>query len=125
MLTSLAIFIVGLLPVLGLIPFTYQFVSTVADRYVYLAMLGPALALAWLLRSHHKTVSLSLTYAALFLFAGLSFFQTAAWSNSRTLYQHCLVHNPRAFIASNNLGHLAFNNQKYDEALHHLKTRLR
>lgn len=121
LLTSLAIFIVGLLPVLGLIPFSYQFISTVADRYVYLAMLGPALALAWLLRSHHKTVSLSLTYAALFLFAGLSFMQTAVWSNSRILYQHCLAHNPRAFIASNNLGHLASNNQKYDEALHHFK----
>ena len=37
----------GLLPVLGLIPFDFQHYSTVADRYAYLAMLGPAIALAW------------------------------------------------------------------------------
>ena len=30
-------------------PFAFQLASTVADRYVYLAMLGPALAAAWLL----------------------------------------------------------------------------
>src|SRR3569833_4015527 len=32
-----------LLPVLGLVPFAYQNYSTVADRYMYLAMLGPAI----------------------------------------------------------------------------------
>ena len=35
------------LPVLGLVPFAFQAYSTVADRYMYIAMLGPALALAW------------------------------------------------------------------------------
>src|SRR5207302_490970 len=39
----------GLLPVLGLVPFEFQGYSTVADHYMYLAMLGPSLAGAWLL----------------------------------------------------------------------------
>jgi tetratricopeptide (TPR) repeat protein len=38
-----------LLPVLGLSPFAYQEYSTVADRYMYLPMFGPALILAALL----------------------------------------------------------------------------
>lgn len=38
------IFFLGLLPVLGLAPFAYQYFSTVADRYVYLSMLGVAMA---------------------------------------------------------------------------------
>jgi tetratricopeptide (TPR) repeat protein len=38
--------VVALLPVLGLTPFEFQINSTVADRYFYIAMLGPALALA-------------------------------------------------------------------------------
>src|SRR5205823_5816266 len=44
-----AIFTAGLLPVLGLVPFDFQVYSTVADHYAYLAMLGPALAVAWLM----------------------------------------------------------------------------
>lgn len=35
-----------LLPVLGLVAFAFQDYSTVADRYMYLAMIGPALVLA-------------------------------------------------------------------------------
>ena len=43
------IFVGGLLPTLGFIPFLYQDYSTVADRYMYLPMLGVSLALAaWL-----------------------------------------------------------------------------
>ena len=34
----------GLLPTLGFVPFRHQGISTVADRYAYLAMLGPAIA---------------------------------------------------------------------------------
>ena len=41
------LFVAGLLPVLGLVPFGYQSVSTVADRYGYLALIGPAVAVAW------------------------------------------------------------------------------
>ena len=41
-----AIAVAFLLPVLGLVPFVYQGYSTVADRYMYLAMIGPALILA-------------------------------------------------------------------------------
>jgi protein O-mannosyl-transferase len=42
----LALFLIPLTPVLGLTSFDFQQQSTVADRYVYLAMLGPAAALA-------------------------------------------------------------------------------
>ncbi len=41
------LFVAGLFPVLGFVPFGYQSISTVADRYVYLALVGPALAIAW------------------------------------------------------------------------------
>ena len=41
---SAAIALAGILPVLGLVPFNFQYYSTVADRYVYLAMLGVAVA---------------------------------------------------------------------------------
>ena len=40
------LFIVPLLPVLGFTPFVFQNQSVVADRYAYLALIGPAWALA-------------------------------------------------------------------------------
>src|SRR2546427_6732167 len=54
LLASLAVFIVGVLPVSGLIPFDFQRVSTVADRYLYLSMLGPAMAAASLLARQRR-----------------------------------------------------------------------
>ncbi len=47
-----ALTVAGLLPVLGLIPFSQQRYSTVADRYFYLAMLGPAILFAWVITPH-------------------------------------------------------------------------
>jgi tetratricopeptide (TPR) repeat protein len=43
--------VAALLTVLGLVRFDFQSHSTVADHYVYVALLGPALALAFLLSS--------------------------------------------------------------------------
>src|SRR5262249_39791081 len=43
------VFCAGLLPTLGLIPFAFQIYSTVADRYLYLALLGLAILLAEIL----------------------------------------------------------------------------
>ena len=47
LVAAVGVFVTGLLPVLGLVPFAFQAYSTVADHYMYSAMLGPALALAW------------------------------------------------------------------------------
>lgn len=46
LMTSVLLFVAGLSPSLGLVPFGHQAISTVADRYAYLAMIGPALAIA-------------------------------------------------------------------------------
>ncbi|MCA9006566.1 MAG: tetratricopeptide repeat protein [Planctomycetaceae bacterium] len=123
-LTIAGIFIAGLLPVLGLIPFAYQFVSNVADRYVYLSMLAPALAVAWLLRGVSSLAPRIVVIVILMVCAGLSFFQTATWAGNQSLYQHCLAVNPRAFIALSNLGHLAYQTEKYDTARHYFEKSL-
>ncbi|QDT93240.1 tetratricopeptide repeat protein [Gimesia algae] len=123
-LTIAGVFIVGLLPVLGLIPFAYQFVSNVADRYVYLSLLAPALAVAWLMRGVSHLAPRIVVTVLLLVCASLSYFQTATWGSNQSLYQHCLTVNPRAFIALSNLGHLAFQSGKYDTALHYFEKSL-
>src|SRR5262249_41003684 len=42
-------------PVLGFVPFDFQRYSTVADHYLYLAMIGPALLFAWVLARWPRT----------------------------------------------------------------------
>jgi Flp pilus assembly protein TadD len=91
-------------PTLGLIPFAFQAISTVADRYFYLSMIGVALALALLLQHSQKRWPYLLSLGIAGALAGLSFLQTAHWRNSLTLFSHTLETNPHSVIAAYNLG---------------------
>jgi tetratricopeptide (TPR) repeat protein len=116
-LVCLGIFACWLLPVLGLIPFKYQQISTVADRYVYLSMLGPALALGWYLSRPRSRAALGIVAAVLCLLAGLSFQQTSHWRNTRTLLANVLAVNPKSVVGQQLTGYLLAQEGKHAEAL--------
>ncbi|HWE03296.1 MAG TPA: tetratricopeptide repeat protein [Tepidisphaeraceae bacterium] len=114
LLPSALLFVVGVAPVLGLTPFSFQRFSTVADRYVYLSMLGPALALAAILARWRGTAprdgdhpAASATPPAarsiivvLFVLLGMrSFVQTFVWKDTKRLFTHALKINPRSYDA--------------------------
>ena len=105
-LVALGLFVAWLLPVSGLISFDYQRLSTVADRYAYLAMLGPALALAWLLATHWSRWLLLATAAACGGLGVLSALQTSSWRDTAVLFQHCRAVNPASAAAACCLGEL-------------------
>jgi tetratricopeptide (TPR) repeat protein len=90
---ALVLALVALAPVLGLIPFGYQDTSTVADRYMHLALVGPALGLAWFLSRHRSPVWWSLAAIWLVGLAVLSHRQTAVWRDSETLARAGLAVN--------------------------------
>lgn len=104
----LAIFVAGLLPVLGLVPFGYQRISTVADRYVYLAMLGPALGVALALgraQAKGRARALGLPVAALLIaLAWKSHAQVATWRTSETVFAHAAAVTPESWSLHVNLG---------------------
>ncbi|MHB8995278.1 MAG: tetratricopeptide repeat protein [Armatimonadota bacterium] len=103
-LPGLLWFSLALLPVLGLLPFDFQQYSTVADHYAYLAMFGPALALAGLalhLKGFHGRLPLILLFVLLAAQSGL---QTISWNNNQIFWQHTMTVNPKSFLAHNNLG---------------------
>lgn len=107
----------ALLPVLGFIPFTFQGTSTVADRYCYLALLGPALGVALLLaRYRGRGVRLGMVILLVVL-AGLSSLQLRYWRDSPTLDRHVLEVNPRSWSSQYNLGMHCLEEQRLDEAL--------
>jgi hypothetical protein len=101
----LLIMVLGLLPVLGLVGFYFQNFSVVADRYMYLAMLGPALLAAWLVQpvkgARPRGVVAALVLVVLGIVAAV---QVSHWQDAQTIAEHTQRHNPRSSTA---LSHLA------------------
>lgn len=113
-------FAVALSPVLGLVPFVYQDISTVADRYVV-----PALpAVAWALAVGFAQI-LASCGARAWVGAGLltvalgvaSVVQLPTWKDDAALFTRALAVNPRSFKAEGNLALAATRAGRTDEAI--------
>ena len=89
-------------PVLGLSAFMFQFYSTVGDHYLYLALLGPALAVACLVAKYEKQ-GRAIAIGLVALFAIQSFNQQRVWRDDESLFSHTLATNPNSFVACSNL----------------------
>lgn len=111
------LFFLALLPVLGLVSFDFQRISTVADRYLYLAMLGPGLLVAWLFRRFRRRWVVPLVIAGLALLATGSRLALRHWHDSLSFNTHALLVNPRSSTAYNNLGVTYCESGKFREAL--------
>ncbi len=152
-LTAAAVFVAALAPVLGLVPFVYQDTSTVADRYVYLSLLGPSLAVAWTLRAsdlRHKAGGLPLvrspsggahsegslrrrdrSKAAIALCIGVllvlgtaSARQVALWRDELTLFAHAEEISPTSPVVHNHLGAILLARGQFADATSHLRRAL-
>jgi len=96
------VFAAALLPTLGLVPFNFQMVSTVADRYAYFALIGPALALCMIIVQADRRWVTALTAACV---AGLLWLTTQRlplWSEDLKLFAATLETNPRSWKALHN-----------------------
>ena len=100
----------GVLPVLGFAPFRYQVLSTVADRYLYPALPGVALAVALALQRLLawrpmllKPVSAAIIAVAAGLGA-LSWRQCGVWHDSVSLWSRSIAVAPNVAEARNNYG---------------------
>ncbi len=103
-LASFGVFLAGLAPTLGLVPFGFQEISTVADRYAYSGMIGVAMAFAGLWsRFTQSSVRILIVLVSL-CFCVLSHLQVTTWSDSESLYRNALKVNPGSWLSLNNLG---------------------
>jgi len=117
LLAAAGVFVCVLLPVSGLTPFVFQQISTVADRYLYLAMLGPALAVAWLLSRYRARPIGVLVFVGLSLFGIKSWLQTRHWKDPLAFYAQAIRVNPRSWTSYNNLGNLKTDMNQLNEAI--------
>jgi tetratricopeptide (TPR) repeat protein len=122
-LAALGLFAAALAPVLGFVPFTFQVQSTVADRYAYLALLGPALLAGWLVRGRPAAIALSgLVLAAL---GARTADQVELWESSQRLFVHALEVNPASSFAHTNLGEIYAREGRTEGALEHFEEAVR
>jgi tetratricopeptide (TPR) repeat protein len=102
-LGAAGIFVAALAPVLGIVPFRYQDISTVADRYAYLALLGPAWALA-LFVSGRRLPARAMALGGLCVLGCCSWHQQRFWHNTEALFTRALEVNPLSLPALTSLG---------------------
>jgi tetratricopeptide (TPR) repeat protein len=105
LLASFGVFVAGLLPSIGIVPFDFQHYSTVADRYMYLAMLGPAMAVAFLV-ARFRRLAAGVAMAVVGILATLSVIQLSYWHDDWHLMAHTLEVNPQSVSAINGLRYL-------------------
>lgn len=104
LLAALAVFIIAPSPMLGLFRFDYQYFSTVADHYLYVAMLGPALAAGWAVDRFQPRVGWKVTALVAMALSALTFRQSRVWRDDFTLFSHSVDVAPRGVLALHNLG---------------------
>jgi Tfp pilus assembly protein PilF len=111
------VFAIGVAPVSGLVTFLFQYYSTTADHYLYLAMLGPAIAAAYVLSHSWRPVLVAIASIALILLAARTILQTQTWQDDEALNRNAMVVYPDTFLAHNNLGHYYASLNRMDDAL--------
>ncbi|HTZ39708.1 MAG TPA: tetratricopeptide repeat protein [Syntrophales bacterium] len=120
-------YLITLLPVIGIIKVGD---AAMADRYTYVTLIGPFVALTWGACDLSKKVRLPKTFlptAAVLVtvtFTVLTYIQLGHWTNSITLFQHVINVNGRNFMAHNSLAVEFISQKKYAEALPHLQSAL-
>ncbi len=101
-LVPLGIFATALAPTLGLVPFNFQVVSTVADRYAYFALLGPGLALAMAVTRCGRAWATALAALCVAGLAAVTLHRMPLWSDDLRLFAATLETNPRSWKAMHN-----------------------
>ncbi|MBN2161215.1 MAG: tetratricopeptide repeat protein [Spirochaetes bacterium] len=125
LLASAGIFIAGVLPLLGFVQFKFQDISSVADRYLYLSMLGPGMALAFFLSLNKKRLVIGICGVLLGLLGIISMNQTQYWKNTIVFTTHAIKINPNSSVFHNILGFALAQQGKFDEAISHFSEALK
>ncbi len=124
-LWGLAHFCISLSPVLGLIPFGYQQHTVVADHYVYLAIIGAALAVAvWADRlagsaqwSSRRTLITACGALLVAAYAVQSYRESQHWHDTPTFWRRVLERSPDTFAAHFSLGNYYWNRRQWAESV--------
>jgi hypothetical protein len=111
---------VTLLPVIGIVQVGSQ---AMADRFTYLPLVGPVLAVVWELGDRlPRSVSAALATVAVAFLAFATTAQAAYWRDTTTLFTHTIaVTGPNA-VAHHALGLALYHQGRLDDAIAELRS---
>ena len=121
-------FLGTVVPMIGLIQVGQQ---AIADRFMYVPIIGLFLALVWLAADltsqwRSRTVTLSVASAgAVLVGIALTCKQTGYWRDSESLFRHALASTENNDFAHANLGETLLSQGRLDEALGHFREAVR
>lgn len=124
-LIPLGILVIGAMPTLGFIPFNFQVVSTVSDHYLYLGMLGFALAMAM------AVCQLSLRFAVVMSLVLISWWSLLTlhglpqWRDGEHFFPATLMCNSSSWKSRHNYACTLDAQGKSQEALHEFDEAIR
>ena len=110
-------FVTFLLPTLGLVPFSFQAHSTVADRYAYLPLFGIGLIVADAVAAVRSKLVGGAVSTLIFVLAILSFNQSSYWLDNTRFLRHIIDVNPNVAFAHNNLANILLKQRRIDDAI--------
>jgi hypothetical protein len=116
---GILVMVAGLLPVLGLVPFAFQEFSTVGDHFIYLPMLGVALAVAALLTEIRWPRALGIVAVLGLVLTWLSAGQLQIWRDSDALAARALEIDPGSALGNMIAGTMADRRHRPEEAIPH------
>lgn len=121
-------YLITLLPVIGLIQVGRQ---AMADRYMYVSLIGIFVILAWgipdlLAGLQRRTAILSVgAVTAIAALSAATWFQVGHWHTSVTMYEHALSVDAANFQAHYNLANARFDRGDLDGAIEHYSETIR
>ena len=121
-------FVGTLVPVIGLLQVGGQ---AMADRYVYIPLVGIFIFTVWSLyelasRWRHYLIALSVAgSAAIILCMALTRQQLADWKDSETLFRHALDVTDNNYLAHNNLGNALYKKNQINDAARQFQEAIR
>ena len=122
---AMELFMVALLPFLGLLTFANQRTSTVASPYAYLALLGVALAVAHSLSWPRRRIGISVVTAMAVAALGVvAHRETGHWQSEERLWVHALDVVPASAVAHKALGDRFRREGRWSEARDHYQQAL-
>jgi len=110
-------YLIALVPVIGIVQVGLQ---SMADRYMYVPLIGLAIAVAWEFSSLRWAAIAPLAACAV-----VSWYQIPVWKNGITLWTHALAVTEDNFVAHDNLGVELDRAGRFGEALEHYRETLR
>lgn len=121
-------FVISLLPVIGLVQAGEQ---AMADRYMYLPLIGLAIIAACFVREFNlqhprlRLIALTFTAAAITALTIQARVQAGHWRTSETLYAHALRLDPNNATAHHLMADMLANSGHHERAIKHYREALR